>query len=378
MRPSRTTLLIGALLLVLLVGTLLLVRPATQGLPALSVRSTEPTGGRALMLWLETLGYRVHEMDTEPYAVDADVAALFVLEPITPFERDAVDNVAAWVEGGGRLVLVASTGPRRLLDRFGLAARFAGDHQREAVAVQPLLLRPPVERARVDAWDSLQGRDGLAPWLAAGDHVYLGSRPYGRGTVTVLTAPYPLSNEGLAAPDNAALALNLIAGLPPGARIAFDEYHHGFVRGSTRSLWRLLLDHYWGWALVYAVSLGYLYLWLRGRRFGRPLLPRVAPRRSVGEYVASLAALYRRAGQRAYVADRLADQLKRDLATALGVSPRLPDDEFAQVVAERRGAPPAPLAAVLARLRAGRNLREGDLLATAREADALKTQLLRR
>jgi len=150
------------------------------------------------------------------------------------------------------------------------------------------------------------------------------------------------------------------------------------VRGSTRSLWRLLLDHYWGWALVYAVSLGYLYLWLRGRRFGRPLLPRVAPRRSVGEYVASLASLYRRAGQRAYVADRLADQLKRDLATALGVSPRLPDDEFAQVVAERRAAPPAPLAAVLARLRAGRNLREGDLLATAREADALKTQLLRR
>jgi hypothetical protein len=196
--------------------------------------------------------------------------------------------------------------------------------------------------------------------------------------VTVLSTPYPLSNEGLAAADNAALALNLVAGLPPGARIAFDEYHHGFVRGGARSLWRLLLEHYWGWALIYAVLVGYLYLLLRGRRFGRPLVPVAAPRRSVGEYVASLATLYRRAGQRGYVADRLADQLKRDLAAALGVSPRLPDDAFAEAVAAQRASAPRPLAAVLTRLRDGRHLSEGDLLATVREADALKERLLRR
>jgi hypothetical protein len=78
------------------------------------------------------------------------------------------------------------------------------------------------------------------------------------------------------------------------------------------------------------------------------------------------------------VADRLADQLKRDLAAALGVSPRLPDDAFAEAVAERRASAPGPLAAILARLRAGRHLREGDLLATARAADAVKARLLRR
>jgi hypothetical protein len=230
----------------------------------------------------------------------------------------------------------------------------------------------------VDTWEFAEGQEGLAPWLVAGDRVVLGSRPHGQGQVIILTALRPLSNEALREPESAALALNLAGRLPPGARVAFDEYHHGLVRGATRSLWQLLLAHYWGWAIIYAVALGYGYLWLRGRRFGPPLVPAAAPRRSVSEYVASLGALYRRAGQRAYVADRLADQLKRDLASGLGLNAWLPDEAFAQAVADRRGTAPGPLVSAFARLRAGGRLTERDLLALVRETDALKARLLRR
>jgi hypothetical protein len=377
MRPSRPVVLLGVLVGILVVGSALLVRNETPAIP-LSSQSSHSNGARALLLWLESLGYRVEQLDAEPYAVPEGLAALLVLLPTESFDREAVEQVAEWVEAGGRLVVVASPETRRLLERFDLVVRFAGSRSDEATAVQPVLLHPTVGRVRVEAWDRLEGREGLAPWLAAGDRVVAGSRTYGQGQVVVLTAPYPLSNEGLASAESAALALNLVAGLAPGARIAFDEYHHGVVRASaTRSLWRLLLTHYWGWAILYAVAVGYLYLWLRGRRFGPPLTPVAAPRRSVSEYVASLASLYRRAGQRAYVADRLADQLKRELATALGVSARLPDAEFARVVAERRATSPGPLAAVLGRLR-GRRLSEADLLATTREADALKAGLLGR
>jgi len=376
-RPSPLVLLLVGLVLLLVAATALSARPSSS-LPPLSVRSSEPGGARALALWLEALGFQVEELATEPFAVDPALHTLYVLAPTARFDDDAVEAVASWVGGGGHLVVVATGGPRALLERFGLTVRFAGDRAAEATAAQPLLLQPPVERVRVDSWEQIEGADGLAPWLVAGDRVVLGSRPYGAGEVVVLAALRPLSNEGLADTASAALALNLVSRLPPGARVAFDEYHHGFVRGATRSLWQLLLANYWGWAIIYAVALGYLYLWLRGRRFGPPLVPAPAARRSVGEYVASLGALYRRAGQRGYVADRLADQLKHELATGLGLNARLPDAAFAQAVADRRATAPDPLANTLARLRAGGRLGERDLLALVREADALKARLLRR
>jgi hypothetical protein len=275
-------------------------------------------------------------------------------------------------------VLATTGSSRALLERFGLRVRFAGDRLAEATAAQPLLVEPPVQRVRVDTWEFVEGQEGLAPWLVAGDRVVLGSRPFGQGQVIMSTALLPLSNEGLADPGNAALALNLVAQLPPGARVAFDEYHHGLVRGTARGLWQLLLSSYWGWAILYAAALGYLYLWLCGRRFGPPLVAAAPARRSVSEYVASLGSLYRRAGQRGYVADRLADQLKRQLATGLGLNARLPDEAFAQAVADRRGTSAESLARAFARLRAGGRLTERDLLALVRETDALKAQLLRR
>ena len=132
----------------------------------------------------------------------------------------------------------------------------------------------------------------------------------------------------------------------------------------------LLLENPWGWAALYGVLLGYLSWCGVGAASGAPLAQLGAPRRTVGEYVASLAALYRgRAGQRAYAADRLADQLKHQVAAALGPGPRLTDADFVEAVGERRPVDRALLARVLARLRDGGRLREGKLLKTAGEAD---------
>ena len=231
---------------------------------------------------------------------------------------------------------------------------------------QPVLQQPPVERVRVDTWEQIEQQEGLAPWLVADDRVVLGSRPYGQGQVVVLAALRPLSNEGLAEPASAALALNLVGGLPSGTRIAFDEYHHGFVQGVARSLWQLLREHYWGWAIIYSVALGYLFLAARprlGRRWSRRL-PRDAQWANTSPRWARCTAA---PGSAPTPADRIADQLKRDLATALGLNARLSDEAFAQAAADRRRIAPGPLANTLARLRAGGRLAERDLLALVRE-----------
>lgn len=377
MRWSPSTVLSAALVVAVLFIAALVGGAPRESLPTLSTRSSEPTGGRALALWLTALGYRVEEIDSEPFAIDSEIAALFVLEPSVGYRPEHVEAVAQWVEAGGRLVVVGGDPEERLLERFGLRLRSTGDRQEEALPVQPLLTAAGVERVRVLAWDALVSDHGLAPWLAAADRVYVGSRPYGQGHVVVSSATYPLTNAGLATPDHAALALSLLGSTPPGARIAFDEYHHGFARAAGRSLWRLLLEHYWGWAVVYAAVVLYTYLALRGRRMGRPLVLAPAPRRSVREFVTALAALYRRAGQRGYVGARLADQLRHDVAVALGLSPGLPDAAFERAVRERRGAAAERLPALLARLRQAQRLSEAELLALVREADALAARLVR-
>jgi hypothetical protein len=69
-RRSPALAVYAALVLILVVVTVLVAAPATAGLPELSVRSSASNGGRALWLWLEALGYRVEELDQDPYRVD--------------------------------------------------------------------------------------------------------------------------------------------------------------------------------------------------------------------------------------------------------------------------------------------------------------------
>src|SRR5581483_4727311 len=182
MRLSPLRVVLGLLVLALIVGTVLLAGPGSTDLPELSARSNAPNGARVLRLWLEALGYQVEEIDEEPYGVPDGTAALLVLQPSTDFDPAALDQLQAWVEDGGQLVLVAAgRGSRRLLERFGLSLEFTGERRGDAAVVQPLLLQPPVERVRLEAWDALSGDGRPAPWVAADGRVYVGSFPFGRG-----------------------------------------------------------------------------------------------------------------------------------------------------------------------------------------------------
>jgi hypothetical protein len=155
--------------------------------------------------------------------------------------------------------------------------------------------------------------------------------------------------------------------VPPGGRIQFDEYHHGYF--TPPSTTGIVLGSPWGWAAAYAVIAIALYLILSGRRFGRPVpLREEIARRSSAEYVESMADLFQRGGKRAYILRHYHAAFKRRLAKPFGANPQLPDQEFVRELARFREMDEPALLALLARLQS-QQASEAVLVGAVAEAD---------
>jgi hypothetical protein len=201
-----------------------------------------------------------------------------------------------------------------------------------AAPVQPVLASPPVASVPVQTTGAIALKDpGYVTLLQTHFGPTLIGRQEGRGYVYLGVSAHPFTNQGLREAGSGGLVLNLIAHLPRGATILFDEYHHGFGRGpaTVPSLRQIVLSRWWGWAGLYALGICTLYLVLTGRRFGRPIpLAQDIARRTSGEYVQSIADLLRRGRKQASVAQHFHDDIKRRLARPYGFIPPADDAAF--------------------------------------------------
>lgn len=377
---------LGGLFLALLL-VLLAVPPANERQVPLTTYSAEPSGGKALRLWLETLGYPVATLEGDRYVLGREVGTVLLLAPSVPVGAAAIDELERWTRQGGRLVVGADSIllDGVLLHRFGLSLRPVRDVS-QAVPAEPGLLDPAISALGVEAAYELVADERAAevvPLLVGRGSADDGHRPIlaarvsiERGELLVLTVPSLLSNEGLHDEMNARLALSLIGppGQPGRGQVAVDELHHGFGRLERRSVYALLLEQSWGRALLLGGCLVLLFLVLRGRRLGRAVPVFVDRGRSLGELVTSQASLYRAGGKRAFAAEHLARQLQHDLARAVGLPADATDDQIA-ARAWAMGRDPTHALRVLIQTRQARSDRA--LLALTREGTAARTELNR-
>lgn len=371
MRGSRLLLLVGGLALALL-ASLVVAEGQAQRFPPLTTYSPQADGARALWLWLEDAGAPLERLETAPFEVGAATGLLFVLEPSVFLEPGHLEALEAWTRQGGTLVVAGSRLPaRQVLDRFGFSLSPVAPPVERAAPAQPLFGEPWPEQVVLGATDVLEPRSAAAvPLLADDGRLLAAVAEVGEGRVIALASAFPLSNAGLAQGDNAALALHLMSLASPGSRVAFDEYHHGFIRREQQTALELTLRSRWGWAGLYAGLLVLAYLGLSGRRFGRPVPLARQRTRGVAEYVRSMAGLYRRAGQRRFIARHEAQQARRRLARELGLDPALPLPALAEWF-RRRGHPRPEVLAVLERLEREGPLSEAELVRLVREAEVL-------
>ena len=378
-RVSRRSWLLIAVGAALLSGTILLqlLTPASNAstLPRGTTLSAAPKGSLALSQWLEAEGYAVERVRAFPFTGD-ELAALFVIAPqVKAITKEDAADIAGFVERGGTLFLVtdgddATDNLQSALDLF--VAQAKPGTGATASPDGPTLARPPVVTIALQSAATVRPNTPADPRFLSRaiseNGTVVATMTRGKGRVQIIAGPYPLSNAGLPEADNLALVENLLAGLPAGAHIGFDEYHHGYGLGTNIA--DIALRSPWGWALCYLAGLTLVAFILGGRRFGRPLPAPSAPAQAPAAFARALGNRWREAKQYGFAQAHIAERLKRDLAVPFGLDPTADDAAFVNALALRRPDLAADCATLLTDLRAPTK-NDHTFVALAQRAEAL-------
>jgi hypothetical protein len=311
----RDLLVLGLLFLVVaLLSTLATPRRQESADPRPSSFHSTQQGTRALHDLLGRLSVKTGRRLT-PFA-DADSLAgtLVVMDPSEGISPGELHALAQWVRAGGTLIYAAGRSDD-VADTLGLQLRdLKGDTLPrwgiEAAMRSALPLRHAWTEgvARVDGFrrtfaprSPALARPGAEQLLAVDRRPVAATFPLGRGRVVAWSDPRPLVNDTLRGSGAAPVVARAAAELAGGGRtVYFDEYHHGYRGGGSAvaGTLRFLRDRPWGHAALqwFAAALGLLLL--AGRRFGAPVAPAPARRRSPLEHVEALAGAYRQGGAR--------------------------------------------------------------------------------
>jgi hypothetical protein len=386
---ARRDLVLLAVLLASVVLLAALVGGADRGEaaddPRASTLLTSDGGLQALYWTLEELEVPVARRTAPLVEGPRPRGGLALVAPTVDLSPVEVAVVMERVREGGLLVYVGSPWDRAggpIYDSLGLATRWIrrrGPHDDRGAAAPSRPHRytagvPAVEGFRAAFADSSAAlRGGRATVLLAADSGAAAvTFRVGKGRVLALADQQPLTNARLR--ESGAATLLARAAAASGDTLWFDEYHHGFRDGSVaRGTLRRLGSIVPGGAWVHLAVLGALLLLAGARRFGTPLPPPRAERRSPLEHVEALAGAYRQADAR-HTARRL---LVAGLARRLGRRAP-PDERAASEMLDRvaRGSPAA--AAPAAELQ--REWKRGtaaDLAALARAIDRFLEQVRR-
>lgn len=276
-----------------------------------SVYGTDSAGLSVYFRYLDELGYSPAALKTMEQLLSGStiIAAGPFENPPTPAEGRAM---VAWVRDGGRLVLAGEEGST-ILRGSGLGGSpSTGDPTTGLSPDQPGALSRGVSRMEPGVSRLVSSDPGWVVEYRDGKGAAVLSAALGKGEVVWLADTHPISNGGIGAADDAALAVALaVAGRP----IYFDEYHHGFTDDAT--VWDRL--GYGGQAAIVLLAAGLLLLLVAtARRIGPAIAEVDVVQARTGAYIGQLAELYRKAGARTDALSSLEDGLNRALTRRHG------------------------------------------------------------
>ncbi len=296
-------------------------------------------GAKGFARLLEANGYTVRSFKRTFAHLpdDADMLIIFP-PPFSPSEmRSTVlwteedrESLEAWVESGGRLILMS--GDERIPSAFG-----GGIGRR----LPPFAVSPPRFRNLKPLWhpkwlqeikevrmgEPFRPLDPLdsawVPLLGDGGKVWVALYPYGDGYVLECADWSWLTNEHLRSADNGAFILAVVRWmLPEGGVIYFDDAGQGDLILDSEELPRV---GFWAYAPT-ALRVAFLHLTILvavvmislGRRFGLPL-PSKHRAPALGDYVEALANLYASSKSAQPALEAVIDAERRKLCRRLGL-----------------------------------------------------------
>ena len=291
--------------------------------PEHSSNSDAANGASAALLFAQAVGHQTSQM-ADGFNLPPASSVMFVFSPTSPYTSGEADQVHAWVQNqGGVLVYASEQGDGELDRAFGVtrfgAGALAGEYTAMPIADGVTTVTGGGEVVPLDPSPGQVALLRTSDGLAAG---YI--QRIGTGRVVVLADPLVLCNGYLEKTDNGRLLADLI-GSDSSATVTFDEYHHGLTASDfAPQAW---VTTPWGAALLWLLIAVFFGLFLRGRRFG-PVVPRPAEvARSDVEWSVAVGQLLRRSSARAVTLGMLAKATERAVAARTGL-PLQPRERF--------------------------------------------------
>ena len=328
---------------------------------------------------LHSLKFRVREISQITPARLERYDALF-LHALNKAPTDTeVKDIADFVTAGGTLIAAGDTRVMEGLFRmYDVAWRELPEHEEfsQRIATEPFFPRHPVEDIRVRTNIVLEpmGRE-VAVLYETAEGAVIVTRREGEGRVFLIASTYLFHRDGLRyEAANARLLYNLMSTLPRNARIGLAERRYYTPETKPpHPFAALVFGTSGGVAVLYICLTLFVFLMLRGRRFGKPLDVQERSRRLSTEYVHAMTALYQKGDTRSEILRHIRNRFRSDLSNRWRVNPNVDTPTFLAELAQRGAVEEnEELTTLITDLEPATDISEAQLLEIAKRVDAYR------
>lgn len=339
--------------------TVLTVERPDSGVP-LDPRSPGPLGTKALVDVLEELGAEVTVGDDLPGAGTSTALLLF-----DEYDDDQREELLAWVEDGGVLVVADSASPLQT-DLVATASLPFVESSLARECDLPALR--DVNRITASGGTVHEAPDGATGCFPRNEGFWLVARPEGEGTVVGLGGAATFTNAALGDQDNGLLGATLLA--PDGERsVTVLEPPPPGTGDAT--LFDLIPDPVRLAVVQLLIAFGVFVLW-RARRLGSPVTDPQPVEVPGSELVVATGNLLQTSGATGHASAVLREDTRRALAERLGLPVTASAEQVADGAAARSGAERDEVLRMLRGQTAGPGSEEDRLVELARSIERVR------
>ena len=325
---------------------------------------------------LRALNFRVTKVEVaQPARLDR-LDVLFLWQLNEALDAQEIEEIHHFVKDGGTLIVAGDhESLDSLLSDYGLEMRRASKPLKisHRIPIDPIFPDRPVDEIYSTTNVAIQSMEReVAPLFGQETDYSVVTFREGDGRVFFMSCPDIFTYFGLKDERNATFFYNLMTTLPDRARIGLAESrYYAFDPTETADpLFYLLFKTPGGLGIVYIGLIVFLFLILRGRRFGKPLVVEETHRRVSSEYVFAMTALYQKGNTRPAILRQIRDTFRFDLAARWRINSNLETATFVEEVAKRKPVDTDELQQLLTELEPNGDISEARLLSLAKQVDA--------
>ena len=292
-----------------------------------------PGYGTELYQILNKLKFRVAEISAAYPARLDRYDALFLQALYKAPTETEVRDIQDFVSTGGTLIVAGNDKALEgLFSAYGLQLQELTERLEfsRRIPEEPLFPQHPVDEVRTGADFAIEAiRREAAVLYGSADAATIVTLRDGDGRAFFIASEHIFNRSGLQHRGNAAFLYNLMATLPRKARIGLAERSYYTLETKPPNAFvAFVFRTPGGLGAVYICLILFIFLVLRGRRFGKPLDAQQKNRRLSAEYVHAMTALYQKGNTRTEVLKHIRDRFKTDLGARWRVNPNLDTATF--------------------------------------------------